>query len=222
MHDMKTSAVPTEEHLQAMSLGDEWANWLTHGFGAILAFIGLAFLIFFNWQSDSLHKLPIFGIYGATLILVYATSTIYHYLHHRDLKRKFRKFDHCAIYIYIAGCYTPFTLLLMEKSDGLTLFTIVWGMACIGIMHKLFFIHRFKWLSVVFYLSMGWLVVFSADSLFAQLHWNGIYLLVAGGVFYSIGVVFYVLDKRRFFHAIWHLFVLAGSACHYFAILLYV
>jgi hemolysin III len=129
--------------------------------------------------------------------------------------------DHCAIYLLIAGSYTPFTLLLLKESWGWALFNIVWVLAGVGILFKIFFTHRFKILSTLIYLMMGWMVVVAAEPLMSRLPYEGLCWLIMGGLFYTIGVIFFVLDSRRFFHAIWHLFVMGGSVCHYFAILFY-
>lgn len=211
----------TNEWTQGIALNDEWANYITHGFALFLSLFGWYFLLQNPLQDGDLWKSSIFGIYGASLVLMYAISTLYHYLKNPSLKKKFRVVDHCAIYLFIAGSYTPFTLVLLFDEGGPALFGIIWAMACIGITFKIFFTHRFKALSLLFYLSMGWLVMFMMDALIANLPAQAIYLLVAGGLCYTAGIIFYVLDSRRFFHAIWHIFVLSGSACHYICIFLY-
>ncbi len=137
------------------------------------------------------------------------------------LKKLFRTIDHCAIYLLIAGSYTPFTLLVLGGVWGWTLFAIVWTLAAIGMCLKTFFRHRFKILSTSLYLFMGWLVVIAAEPLMARFDPSGLSWLLAGGLSYTVGVIFFVLDKRRFYHAIWHVFVLGGSVCHYLAVLLY-
>lgn len=211
-----------DEWVQGMLLGDEWANCLTHGFGLLLSFIGLFILLITPMQNGDHLKMICLGVYGLSLILLYAASTLYHTVRSPRIKGIFRTIDHCAIYLLIAGSYTPFTLLILGGVWGWTLFAIVWGLALIGITFKIFFSHRFKLLSTSIYLLMGWLVVIATEPLLNSLHVAGLYWLFAGGLFYTAGVIFYVLDKRRFFHAIWHLFVLGGSLCHYLAILFYV
>jgi hemolysin III len=230
MNDSSSSTAPKSkarfsyenEWQQAFFLNDEWANYLTHGFALLLSILGGYFLIKLPFSNGDFSKMIIFGVYAITLILMYGTSTIYHYLHDPTLKKRFRLLDHCAIYLFIAGSYTPFTLILMKEDNGLLLFSIIWGMTCLGIAFKVFFNNRFKILSVLFYVTMGWLVIFSTESLFARLHMNGIYWLFAGGLCYTTGVIFYLLDRKRFFHAIWHLFTLSGSICHYICILFYI
>jgi len=214
-------ACEIEEWSQGLLLNDEWANYLTHGLAFLLSLIGLFFIIKTPLASKDYSKLIIMGVYALTLVLMYGASTLYHYFENPLLKKKFRILDHCAIYLFIAGSYTPFTLILMKDEGGLTLFSLIWSMTFFGIFFKVFFIHRFKMLSVIFYLMMGWIVIFSIQTFFEKLHTNGLYLLIAGGLFYTTGVAFYLLDKRRFFHAIWHLFTFAGSGCHYFCIFLY-
>lgn len=211
-----------EEWVQGMLLGDEWANSLTHGFGLILSLIGMIILLLTPMQDGDYWKMVNLGVYGFSLILLYAASTLYHIAKDPQFKRFLRTADHCAIYLLIAGSYTPFTMLILGGAWGWTLFTIVWGLAFIGIVFKVFFGHRFKLLSTSIYLFMGWLVVVAAEPLINALHIEGLYWLAAGGLCYTGGVIFYLKDKRRFYHAIWHLFVLAGSACHYIAVLLYI
>lgn len=210
-----------EDWAQAVLLGDEWANCLTHSFGLILSIIGFIFLIHYPLQENDYWKLLNFSVYGTSLILLYAASSCYHGLPISNLKKVFQTLDHCAIYLLIAGSYTPFTMLALGGIWGWVLFGIVWSFAGVGIILKTFFRHRFKIISMSLYLLMGWLIVIAAEPLVERLHPLGLNWLIAGGIFYTGGVIFYVLDKRRFFHAIWHLFVLTGSVCHYFAILLY-
>lgn len=210
-----------DECFQGMLLGDEWANSLTHGLGLFLSFIALFFLLEIPLRESDAWRFVNFAIYGATLILLYGASTFYHAAKKREIKRVMQIVDHCAIYLLIAGTYTPFTMLLLEGLWGQVMFGIVWSLAILGILFKIAFKNRFKVLSTSLYLLMGWLVVFAAEPLAERLHVNGIYWVLGGGLSYTAGVVFYALDKRRFFHAIWHLFVLGGSICHYVAILFY-
>lgn len=210
-----------EEWAQGILLGDEWANSLTHGIGLILSFIGFIILIATPFQENDHWRLMNFAVYGASLIVLYAASTCYHAIRHPKLKKLFRTIDHCAIYLLIAGSYTPFTMLLLGGTWGWTLFSIVWSLAGLGIFFKIFFRHRFAILSTILYLFMGWLVVIAVEPLIERFHIAGLCWLLAGGLCYTIGVIFYALDKRRFHHAIWHLFVLGGSTCHYLAILFY-
>lgn len=210
-----------EEWARGMILGDEWANSLTHGIGLLLSVIGLVMLVMIPLQEGDHWKLMNFAVYGGSLVLLYTASTLYHAARRPFLKKLFRTLDHCAIYLLIAGSYTPFTLLLLKESWGWALFNIVWSLAGIGIIFKIFFTYRFKILSTLIYLVMGWMVVVAAEPLMSRLPYEGLFWLIMGGLCYTIGVIFFALDSRRFFHAIWHLFVMGGSACHYFAILFY-
>ncbi len=201
---------------------DEWANYLTHGFAFLLSVLGLFFIIQTPLVEADYTRAFIVGIYALTLVLMYGASSLYHYSKHPIRKRQLRILDHCAIYLFIAGSYTPFTLILMQEQGGMNLFSLIWTMAVCGVFFKVFFIHRFPFISTIFYLSMGWMVIFSIQIFIEKLPSAGLYLLIGGGLFYTMGVVFYLMDKRRYFHAIWHLFTLAGSFCHYFCILLYI
>ncbi len=212
---------PEDEWASGMILGDEWANAWTHGLGFLLSLIGLMMLVVIPLQEGNHWKLLNFAVYGGSLVLVYAASMVYHSLRRPALKKLFRTLDHCAIYVFIAGSYTPFTMLLLEGSWGWLLFGMVWGLAIFGIIFKIFFTHRFKVLSTAIYLFMGWLVVIAAEPLMERIPTSGLYWLIAGGMLYTLGVIFFVMDKRYLYHAIWHVFVMAGSICHYFAVLLY-
>jgi hemolysin III len=211
-----------EEWIQGLLLGDEWANCLTHAVGLILSLIGLVLLIEAPFQEQDHWRMMSFAVFGGSLILLYAASTFYHAVKHPKLKKLFRTLDHCAIYLLIAGSYTPFTMLLLGGVWGWVLFGSVWSLAVLGIFFKIFFKHRFKILSTSLYLFMGWLVIIAIEPLLERFHSAGLCWLLAGGLSYTGGVIFYVLDKRRFFHAIWHLFVLVGSVCHYLAVFLYI
>ena len=216
-----TSAYEDEWNL-GLVLKDEWANTLTHGLGLVLSFVGFACLFWTSYQTGDPFRLLNFSIYGGSLIILYAASTLYHGTKHHKIKKMMRMFDHCAIYILIAGSYTPFTLLVIKDLWGLSLFIAVWSFALIGIFYKLVFKHRYKIFSTSLYLIMGWLAVIAIEPFMNKFHQTGLFLILMGGVCYTGGIIFYALDKKRFFHAIWHLFVLAGSFCHYLAIFLYV
>lgn len=214
--------LPLEEGwAQGLLLKDEWANSLTHGIGLFLSIIGFIFLLIHPLQEGHHWRSLTFGIYGLSLILLYAASTFYHTIKNPKLKKTFRTIDHCAIYLMIAGSYTPVTLLLLQGVWGWTLFALIWALTFIGIIFKIFFKHRFPLFSVALYLGMGWLVVIAIKPLINHFHYEGLCWLIAGGLCYTSGIFFYLLDTRRFYHAIWHLFVLGGSTCHYFAIFLY-
>ena len=162
------------------------------------------------------------SIYGASLIALYAASTLYHSVQHPPAKRILRVIDHSAIYLLIAGTYTPFTLVSLHGRWGWTLFGLVWTMAALGIAWKLVHVERYLVASTILYIAMGWLVVIAARPLFRAIPLGGIAWLLAGGLAYTLGVAFFGLPRLRFHHAVWHLFVLAGSACHYVAVLRYV
>ena len=198
----------------------ELANTITHAVGVALALAGLAALV----TIASLHRSPrqvvAHSIYGVTLVLLYAASTAYHGIRLPRARRLLRTLDHAAIYLLIAGTYTPFSLICLRGAWGWSLFGVIWALAATGIVFKIFFIGRFSRISTLVYLGMGWLALIAARQLFANLPAMGLVLLFAGGLCYTVGVLFFALDRRlRFNHAIWHLFVLAGSVCHFFAVL---
>lgn len=195
---------------------------LTHAFGLLLSFIGLFTLVLGTYdQNNFLHFLCCI-IYGTSLVLLYAASTCYHGFRSEHWKHVFKIVDHCAIYILIAGTYTPFTLLALGGMWGWSMFCTVWALAFIGIQFKLFFVNQFKIFSTLIYLMMGWLVVIAIEPLMQALPFEGLMWLVAGGIAYTVGVLFYLRDDYGYNHAIWHLFVLAGSVSHFIAVFLYV
>jgi len=197
-------------------------NSITHLLGAVLAAVGLVFLVIRATLTGDPWKIVSFSIYGGTLVVLYMSSALYHSVQSAS-KKVFQKFDHSAIYLLIAGSYTPFTLVTLRGAWGWSLFGVVWGLAVIGIIQDLLFEKRRGLLSVVMYLLMGWIAMIAIRPLSRALPYAGMIWLVAGGLFYTIGVVFYALDKKLVHsHGIWHLFVLAGSLCHYFTIYLYV
>jgi hemolysin III len=197
-------------------------NSITHLLGLILALAGLVVLVSRAVHTGDSWKVVSFSIYGGTLVALYLSSALYHSIRGSS-KQVLQKFDHSTIYLLIAGSYTPFTLVTLRGIWGWSLFGVVWGLAVIGIIQDLLFVKRRAVLSVAIYLLMGWICLFAIRPLSHALPRAGMIWLVAGGLFYTIGVVFFALDKRlRHGHGIWHLFVLAGSVCHYLAIFLYV
>ncbi|MBW6463619.1 MAG: hemolysin III family protein [Firmicutes bacterium] len=198
------------------------ANTVTHGIGTLLAIAGLVLLIIFAAIYGNAWHVVSFSIYGSTLVMLYLASTLYHSAQNPRTKQILRIIDHSAIYLLIAGTYTPFMLVTLQGARGWTFFGIIWGLALVGILYKIFFINRHVVISTLFYLAMGWLIVFSIGDLFNNLSPNGIILLGAGGLSYTLGMVFYAGREKLLMHAIWHLFVLGGSICHFFAILFYV
>lgn len=204
------------------SLGEEIANGVTHGVGAALSIAGLVILVTLASFYGDTRRIVCFSIYGASLVLLFLSSTFYHSFRSPKLKRVFKQIDHSAIYLLIAGSYTPFTLVSIRGGWGWTLFGLIWGFTIAGVTLKFFYLYRFRVLSVLFYLAMGWLAVIAIKPLLASVPLGGIKLIVAGGLCYTVGTVFYVWKRLPYGHAIWHLFVLGGSACHYFSVLLYV
>lgn len=209
-------------HTHQSAYREELLNTLTHGLGAVLSILGLALLLLLtSGMNDGWRTLSVI-VYGSSLILLYLASTCYHGSRTPHHKTLFKTLDHCAIYLLIAGSYTPFLLVTMRESLGWPMFALIWSLAALGITLKLVFRNRLKFLRVMTYLVMGWLVVFASAELQRQLPEGGIHLLVAGGLTYTAGVVFYVAHRIPYHHAIWHLFVLGGSVCHYLAIYHYV
>ncbi len=187
-----------------------------------MSLLGAPILITLAARSGNLWHVLSCGIYGASSIILYAASTLYHALPFPAFRRLLHTLDHAAIYVMIAGTYTPFLLISLQGKLGWTLFALLWGLAFSGVVFKLFFIGRFKILSTLGYLGMGWMAVFVIKPLLAHIAFGGFMWILAGGLAYSLGVIFYAWKRLPYNHAIWHLFVLAGSVCHYFAILFYV
>ena len=204
------------------SLGEEIAHGVTHGIGALLAIAGLAVLTARAAVYGDAWQVVSVSIFGASLVLMYTASTLFHSIPLPNTKRVFRVLDHCLIYVLIAGTYTPFTLVTLRGPWGWSLFGAIWGLTLIGIVFKIFTTGRFEKLSLAVYLVMGWCVLAVVKPLMAALPAGGLWLLLAGGLSYSLGTIFYRWESLRYHHAIWHLFVLAGSVLHYFAVLLYV
>ena len=207
-------------------LGDILANAITHGIGAGLAIAGGVCLIVASTRGSA-RLIVSCAIFSASLMLVYLCSTLYHSLVRTRARHVFRVLDHSSIYVLIAGTYTPFTLVSLRGAMGWTLFGAVWALAVAGVVAKSVAMDHFTrgWPAVVstaIYLFQGWLVIFVAGSLIHAIGWHATAWLAAGGLAYTLGIVFYALDRIRYFHAAWHVFVLAGSVAHYFAILLYV
>jgi len=204
------------------NLTEEIASGVTHGLGAVLGVTALILLTVLAARSGDVWKVVSFAVYGSTLILMYLSSTLYHSFQEPKTKRIFRYFDHSAIYLLIAGTYTPFALVSLRGAWGWTLFGLIWGIAVFGLLMTVLGMGKSRVLASLVYIGMGWLVVIAIKPLLAAVPAGGIAWLVAGGLFYTLGVVFYVWKRLPFNHAIWHLFVLAGSVCHFFAVLLYV
>jgi hemolysin III len=197
-------------------------NSITHLVGAVAAAAGMVALVVLAAQQGDVWRIVSFTVYGFTLLLLYTVSTLYHSLRGRA-KEIFRMLDHNSIYLLIAGTYTPFTLVTLRGVWGWSLFGIIWGLAAFGIVLDSLSKKGLRIIPVVIYLVMGWLCVIAIEPLLELLPENGFYWLLAGGIFYTAGILFYVLDEKvRHFHGIWHLFVLAGSISHYVTIFFYV
>lgn len=203
------------------SFGEEIANSVSHGVGLLAALGAFPVLVIAATRHGNTAAIVGASVFATSLVLLYLSSTLYHALSHHRAKRVFRILDHGAIYLLIAGTYTPFTLGVLRGAWGWTLFGLQWGLAILGIVLKSIGGILYARLSVAVYLAMGWLVVIAAGPLMAHVPPCGIFWLVAGGLFYTAGVVFYALERIRYFHFIWHLFVIAGSACHFIAVLRY-
>src|ERR1019366_4008686 len=203
------------------TLDEEIANSITHGIGAALSIAGLVAIAAVAALDRSAWRTVACAIYGTSLVLPYTSSTIYHALANNRAKRVFKILDHSSIYLLIAGTYTPFTLITLRGPWGWTLFGVIWGLCVCGILFKSLWIGRLKVASTVVYVLMGWCAVVAIRPLLAALSWTGFAWLLAGGLCYTAGVAFYV-NSRRFAHSVWHLFVMAGSFCQYWAIFRYV
>jgi hemolysin III len=198
---------------------EELANSLTHGVGLALSVAGFIVLVVLAAMRGSAWRIVSCAVYGSTLICLYTASTLYHGIRSRRLKRVLKICDHSAIYLLIAGTYTPFLLVNLRGSWGWSLFAVIWGLAMAGILLKVWFVEHFSILSTAVYVVMGWLALLAVKPMLLRIPHSGILWLLAGGVLYTVGVVFYAWKKVPYNHAIWHGFVLAGSTCHYFAVL---
>lgn len=197
-------------------------NSISHAVGAVLAAFSGVLLVVVAARSGDPWKIVSVSVYAAMLLVLYLTSTLYHSLR-GGAKDVLRKMDHCAIYLLIAGSYTPFTLVTLRGPLGWTMFGAVWTLALFGIVQEIWYAKGARVLSLLIYLVMGWLALIGLQPLIGALGWDGFAWLVAGGLFYTVGIGFYATDRKlRHGHGIWHLFVLAGSICHYFAVLFHV
>jgi len=204
------------------TLGEEIANSVSHGIGTALSVAGLAILVVLASLYGDVWQIVSFSIYGSTLVLLYLASTLYHSFQNPRVKRVFKILDHSSIYLLIAGTYTPFLLVSMRGPWAWALFGVIWASAIAGIVFKTMCIQRFKRLSVMVYVLMGWLCVVVLKQMLEAIPSAGMVWLAAGGLSYTFGVIFYVWKRLPYGHLVWHLFVLGSSICHYFAILLYV
>jgi len=204
------------------SVSEEFLHALSHGLGLALSLAGLAVLVSLASLRGDAWQIVGCSVFGASLVLLYTASTLYHGMHPGRAKRVFQRLDHAAIFVLIAGTYTPFTLVNLRGAWGWTLFGLVWGLAILGILLRTAFPVRMGKFSVALYLAMGWLVVIAAEPLAHALRPGGLELLVLGGLAYTVGILFYAWERLPFHHAVWHGFVLAGSALHFACVLGYV
>ena len=216
---MIITAAPTSAESSGPPLREELWNALTHGVGAVASLAGGAVLITMAAMLGGARQVVSASIFSATLVLLYAASTLYHAIPHTRIKARLEVLDHCAIYLLIAGTYTPFTLVSLRGTWGWTLFGLVWGLAAMGVVFKLFFTGRFKLVSTILYVALGWLVVIAWRPMVAAVTPTTLHWLLAGGVMYTGGTVFYMSRKIRYSHGIWHLFVLGGSVLHFVAVM---
>lgn len=204
------------------TLGEEIANSLSHGAGVLFGIFALLLLVLKSIQMDDTLRIVAFTIYGASMVALFLASTLYHAIPVPRAKQVLKLVDHCAIYLLIAGTYTPFLLLTLGDTFGAVLMVVIWSLAVAGIVFKIFFLHRFHNLSLAMYLGMGWLAILASYQLLAAMPHTGIALLLGGGILYSLGTIFYRVDRIPFNHAIWHLFVLAACVLHFLALYFYV
>jgi len=216
---MGSSALVKHKHY---SVAEEVMNSVTHGIGIVLSIAGLVWLILRAARMvDALGIVSVI-VFGVSLLLLYLASTLYHAIPWSNVKRVFRVFDHCAIYLLIAGTYTPFLLVSMRGPWGWSFFGILWGIACVGCAFKAFFTGRFDRVSTAMYVAMGWMVLVAIKPAILYIPTGALLMMALGGLAYTFGVFFYVYNRIPFNHAIWHCFVMAGSAIHFFAIIIYV
>ena len=208
-----------EEGYRTLSLGEEIFNSVTHGIGALLSIAALVLLVVFASIKGNAWHIVSFSIFGTTLVLLYLASTLYHSFTKEKIKNLFARFDHAAIFLLIAGTYTPFVLTTIRGALGWTIFGIIWGLAIAGVVIRSIYLTRFRKLMVGIYLAMGWMFLMVIVPMVRNLPVSSIVFLFLGGAFYSIGVIFYSWKSLKYGHGIWHLFVLAGSIMHFFSVL---
>lgn len=207
--------------MRQQTVFEEKLNAITHAIGAVFGIVALILLIVFETKKTAFSLFSVI-VYGISIIILFTASTMYHSFTDEKKKHYFRIVDHISIYLLIAGTYTPVLLITLEQSKGWLLFYIVWAIAGFGVILKLFFTGKFETFSTLLYLVMGWLIVFDFSTLSSLMASNGLVLLIAGGLAYTVGIVFYAIEKIPYNHVIWHLFVLAGAILHFFMILFFV
>lgn len=207
--------------VRQFTLGEEISHSITHGFGSALSIAGLVILVYLAARYGDIYQVVSFSIFGISLVVLYLSSTLYHGFQQPRVKQVFKVFDHSAIFLLIAGTYTPFLLVAIRGTTAWILLSIVWMIALAGVLFKIRFIERFQVVFVIIYILMGWLCLFVFNQLIATIPIGGIIWIAVGGLFYMVGVIFYALQKIPYMHVVWHFFVLGGSISHYFAILFY-
>lgn len=206
----------TAHTFEDQSIREEIANSVTHGIGALCAVAATAVLVVFAALDHSAIRVVGVSVFGAALVLLYTVSSLYHGIQKPRVKRVFHILDHSAIFLLIAGTYTPITLCALQGGWGWSIFGVTWGLAALGIVTTATYFERARYLSLALYIAMGWLVVITGPRLFSAMNWQALLLLFLGGVLYTAGVIFYRMKRLRFHHMVWHLFVLGGSVCHVF------
>jgi hemolysin III len=212
----------TDDKEPRYTLGEEIANAVTHGLGAIVGVVALTLMVVYATLGGDPWRIVSVSIFGGTLILLYVASTLYHALPFQKTKRVFRVMDHCAIYFLIAGTYTPFLLVNMRGPWGWSLFGVLWGIAVAGCFYKIFCLGKWEILSTLAYIAMGWAAVVAFKPAVTMIPFPAIVLIAIGGIAYTAGTIFYAWDRLPYNHMIWHLFVLLGSTLHWIAVLLFV
>ncbi len=198
---------------------EEFANAITHGFGVLLTLVGTPVLLNLGMKEGNWQQVLGLSVYCFSLLMVYTASTVYHSITSPWYKRAFRKIDHISIYFLIAGTHTPLLVKFLNNDLGTFYLIILWGLVLIGIIYKAFFIHRLKFLSLIFYMGLGWMALLTVPRMLDRMNDACLYWLIIGGAFYTMGILFYIWEKIPFGHSIWHLFVLAGSIAHFIALL---
>ena len=211
--------------MQVINLRDyknqELWNVLTHFLGVIMSIIGIPFLFYYDTNITFLSTLSVI-LFSFGLLLVYSSSSIYHFVISAELKKRLQVLDHISIYYLILGSYAPVCLITLYDYSGISIFVVVLTLSITGTLKKLFFTGKYEFISLLLYLAMGWLIIFDINSLFNLIDFNAKLLIILGGVSYTFGIIFYSFDEIKYFHSIWHLFVLTGSVLHYFMVLLYI
>jgi hemolysin III len=209
-------------HLITYSEAEELANRLTHCVAALFSIVGLVVLVVAASRTGDPYRIVSAAVFTSVLCIFYIISTLYHTFRNPRVRYIFRILDHAGIFLVIAASYTPFTLVSLREGNGWTLFGVVWGLAVVGVVFKTFMTHRLAFLAPVLYIALGWLIVVDLEGLLSMVPIKGVLWLFAGGLCYTVGIIFYAIDRIPYNHAIWHLFVVAGSLCHYLSILWYV